>query len=102
VIIVVGTIEVDPEQRDAFLAAQAEGFAEGRAEPGCLEYGLLADPENPGVVRLLERWEDVPSFEAHLQALGERAKEGKMPLAHDAVRGVEIIRHDVASSSKLA
>ena len=101
-VIVVGTIQVDPARRDEFLAEQAEDFAAGRAEPGCLEYGLLIDPEQPDRVRLLERWADVPSFEAHLQALTARAAEGKMPMASDAVRGMEIIRHDVASISKLA
>jgi quinol monooxygenase YgiN len=102
VIIVTGTIEVDPAKRDDFLAAQADGFAEVRQEPGCIEYGLLTDPERPGVVRLLEMWQDVPSFDQHLKALGARAKEGKSPLAHEAVQGFEITRHDVASSSKLA
>jgi quinol monooxygenase YgiN len=101
-IIVTGTIEVDPARRDEFLAEQAEDFAAGRAEPGCLEYGLLVDPTRPEVVRLLERWADVTSFDAHLQALGARAAEGKMPMASDAVRSMEITRHDVASSSKLA
>jgi quinol monooxygenase YgiN len=101
VIIVTGTITVDPARRDEFLAEQAEDFANGRAEPGCLEYGLLIDPEQPDVVRLLERWEDVPSFDAHLKGIGERAKEGKMPMASDAVRSMEITRHDVESSSKM-
>ena len=100
-IIVTGTIEVDPAQRDEFLAAQVDDFAETRKEPGCIEYGLLADPEQPGIVRLLEMWEDVPTFEGHLKALGARAKEGKMPLSHDAVRSMGITRHDVESSSKL-
>jgi quinol monooxygenase YgiN len=102
VIIVVGTIEVDPAQRDEFLAAQAGGFAETRKEPGCIGYQLLVDPEQPGVVRLLEQWEDVPSFDQHLKALGAAAKEGKTPLAHDSVRKFEITRHDVESSTKLA
>lgn len=100
-IIVTGTIEVDPARRDEFLAEQAADFAAGRAEPGCLEYGLLIDPERPGVVRLLERWEDVPSFDAHLAAITARAAEGKMPMASDAVRSMEITRHDVASVSKM-
>jgi quinol monooxygenase YgiN len=101
-IIVTGTIEVDPAQRDRFLATQVANLAEVRKEPGCVEYGLLADPEQPGVVRLLEMWEDVPTFDAHLKALGARAKEGQSPLSDEAVRGFEITRHDVESSSRLA
>jgi quinol monooxygenase YgiN len=102
VIIVIGTIEVDPAQRDQFLASQTDVFAETRKEPGCIGYSLLVDPEEPGVVRLLEQWEDVPSFDQHLKALGAAAKEGKTPLGHDAVRSFGITRHDVESSSKLA
>src|SRR5271169_5003704 len=36
-LIVVGTLEVDPDQREAFLAGRIDGMRASRAEHGCLE-----------------------------------------------------------------
>lgn len=68
-IIVAGTIEVDPARRGAFLAARTETMRRSRAEEGCLEYTFSADPLDPGRVVLFERWRDQPALDAHLGAL---------------------------------
>jgi Antibiotic biosynthesis monooxygenase len=54
-VIVAGTLEVDPNQREAFLAGRMDGMRTSRAEP-CLEYTFSADPTDPGRVMLFERW----------------------------------------------
>ena len=46
-VIVAGTIELDPDQREAFLAGRIDGMRTSRAEPGCLEYIFSADPTDP-------------------------------------------------------
>jgi quinol monooxygenase YgiN len=102
VIIVVGTIEVDPEQRDAFIAEQADRVVAGRAEPGRLAYELLSDPEHPDQVRLYERWEDVASFDAHMRELPARIKAGDTMMASKAARRMTATRYDVSGSSQLA
>jgi quinol monooxygenase YgiN len=66
VIIVSGTFEVDPAQRDAFLAERHERMRTSRAEAGCLEYTFSADPLDPGRVLLFERWEGQADLDAHL------------------------------------
>ncbi len=65
-IIVSGTFEVDPAQRDAFLAERHDRMRTSRAEAGCLEYTFSADPLEAGRVVLFERWEDQASLDAHL------------------------------------
>jgi quinol monooxygenase YgiN len=35
------------------------------AEPGCLEYRPLLDPERPDVVVMVERWRDQAALEEH-------------------------------------
>ncbi len=65
-IIVSGTFEVDPAQRDAFLAERHDRMRTSRAEAGCLEYTFSADPLEPGRVVLFERWEDQASLDVHL------------------------------------
>lgn len=66
VIIVAGTVELDPAQRDAALRAASELFAATRAQPGCLDYVWCADPASAGGVWVYERWQDTDSFAAHL------------------------------------
>jgi quinol monooxygenase YgiN len=65
-VIVGGTFEVDPSQRDDFLAGRSEMMRVSRAEPGCLEYTFAADPLDAGRVILFERWDDQDALDAHL------------------------------------
>ena len=57
-IIVAGTVEFDPAQREAALAAASALFAETRAQPGCLDYVWCADPSSASRVYVYERWRD--------------------------------------------
>jgi quinol monooxygenase YgiN len=68
-LIVAGTFEVDPDQRDAFLAGRIDAMKTTRTEPGCLEYALSADPVDPTRVMLFERWEDQAAFDGHMEAV---------------------------------
>ena len=67
-VIVAGIFEVDPEQRDAFLAGRSDRMHTSRAEQGCLEYTFSADPLDPGRVLLYERWASQEDLDAHLAA----------------------------------
>jgi quinol monooxygenase YgiN len=66
-IIVTGTFDVDPAQRDAMLEAVLAPMRATQGEPGCIDYVMMADPLQPGRVRLFERWVDAASLEAHFQ-----------------------------------
>jgi quinol monooxygenase YgiN len=69
VVIVGGAFEVEPGQREEFLAARHDSMRRSRAERGCLEYTMSADPIDPGRVVLFERWADQESLDAHLSAM---------------------------------
>src|SRR5271157_5831532 len=56
-IIVAGTFDMAPEDREAFLSSRAEAIERSRGEDGCLEYSFAADSVDPGRVRLFEIWE---------------------------------------------
>ena len=56
-VIVAGTIEVDPADRDAFLQGRADAVRATRSEPGCIEYSFSADGIEPGLIRIFEIWE---------------------------------------------
>ena len=68
-IIIAGTFEVDPDQREEFLRERGDAMRRSRAEAGCLEYVFSADPIEPGRVVLLELWASQPDLDAHVVTL---------------------------------
>ena len=98
-ILVAGSFEVDPMDRDAFIASRLEQMRISRAEPGCFEYTFACDPLDPRRVVLVERWEDHASLDAHLAALRERQAGGaEPPVAHLAG---SIVLYDVAGERRM-
>jgi quinol monooxygenase YgiN len=71
-VIVAGFLEVEPDQREAFLAGRIDAMRASRAEPGCLEYTLSADPVDPRRVVLFERWARQEDLDAHLAGMRAR------------------------------
>ncbi|MBG86937.1 MAG: antibiotic biosynthesis monooxygenase [Verrucomicrobiales bacterium] len=74
---VVATIEVVEGKRDAFLREFHKLVPQVYAEPGCHEYAPFEDVETDipaqggarkDVVTVLEKWKDVASLKAHLDA----------------------------------
>jgi quinol monooxygenase YgiN len=74
VIIVGGTFEVEPDQREEFIASRHDLMRASRAEAGCLEYTFSADPIEPHRVLLFERWESQSDLDAHLSGVGAGPK----------------------------
>ena len=55
--IIAGWLDYGPG-RDKVLERFAAVASASRGEPGCLDYTVCADPENPGRVVVFERWAD--------------------------------------------
>lgn len=83
-IIVAGTFEVAPEEREAFIRRREDAMRISRAEPGCLDYAFMADPLEPGVVKLYERWESADALAAHLAAMRSRPRTAGGPQPRQA------------------
>jgi quinol monooxygenase YgiN len=77
-VIVGGSFEIKPDERDEFLAGRLDAMRASRAEPGCLEYTMSADPIDPGRVVLFERWADQAALDVHMAAMGKAPRpEGR-------------------------
>ena len=87
-IVVGGVFEVDPTEREAFIADRVAMIRRSRAEGGCLEYTFAPDPIEPGRVVLYERWTDQAALDAHLAAL-----RSDPPSPGAADQGVEQLDH---------
>ncbi|MCU1483531.1 MAG: hypothetical protein JWN67_277 [Actinomycetia bacterium] len=93
-LLVTGTFTLAPADRDAFLEHAKAGMTKSRAEDGCEEYVMAADPLDPARVVLSERWRDRPALDAHLAGLAGGAG-GPAPTS----MSIEI--HEVASTEKM-
>src|SRR5512138_372649 len=98
-LIIAGTITVDPADRDRFLASRQRTVADARAMKGCLEYAFSADNVDPSCVRLFERWEteeDVAGWmEAH-RKVREQSGEPEVPFV-----GMAFLKHQISSTGPL-
>ena len=64
-IIVSGSIVIDPANTARATELTTELMAATRAEPGNLSYGFYADVEQPGRYQLYEEWETQEAIDAH-------------------------------------
>jgi quinol monooxygenase YgiN len=56
-LIIAGSLIVDPSDRGAFLAANADVVGQARLATGCLDFVQAADPLDPGRINIFERWD---------------------------------------------
>jgi quinol monooxygenase YgiN len=95
-IIVAGTVDVDPAQRDAALVAGKPHIESARAEKGCIHYVWSADNLDPGRIYVFEEWESAADLAAHLKAppyLNMRDTIGSF-----GIRGADTKKYEIARS----
>jgi quinol monooxygenase YgiN len=68
-----GRLEMTPERRDAVLAALPAHIALTRREPGCLEFEVTEDLEDPMRLKVLELFGSREAFDAHQQRAASSA-----------------------------
>jgi quinol monooxygenase YgiN len=66
-IVVAGWIDWEPAHRDTALAHLREAARHSRAEPGCLDYSMTADPDDERRIRVFERWSSAEALDEHLR-----------------------------------
>jgi quinol monooxygenase YgiN len=67
-ILIVGTIEVPPEQRADLLETLRPLVQKTREqEPGCLAYAFTPDTVDADCIQVLEHWRDEASLAAHFE-----------------------------------
>lgn len=64
-IIILGSVQVAAELRDAAIALGLEHSARSRAEPGCLAHDCHIDAADPGKLVFVERWVDMAAVRTH-------------------------------------
>jgi quinol monooxygenase YgiN len=89
-ILIVGTIAVEPERRDALLAAIRPLVRKTREEePGCLEYAFNPDSVDDDRIVVVERWQDEATLAAHFEHPNFLATKTTL---HDHGSGTSVMR----------
>lgn len=64
-IIVSGTLRLEPDALERLRDLAGETVAATRAEAGCIVYSFAEDLVEPGLLRIYEEWETMAALDAH-------------------------------------
>lgn len=67
-LLIVATVKIKPEQREAFIKAATACAEATRKEPGCVSYRLYEDPTEKGSFLYFEEWKDQAAIDEHFKA----------------------------------
>lgn len=93
-IVVAGTIHLDPAKKAEATAAAIEMMKATRAEPGNIEYAFTWDLAEEGLVRVFEQWQDQAALDAHFDAPHMKAFIGKMGSL--GIQGMDVKKYEIA------
>lgn len=93
-IIVSGSIYVDENERDEYLAGSREVIVAARQAEGCLDFHLSADPVEPDRINVFEQWTTVAAVEAFRGS-------GPNDDLSAAITRASVDQHEVASTTSL-
>lgn len=67
-IVIAGTIPINPEHREAAIQAALNMAEATKQEAGCIAYQFYADLADPNTFLIFEEWESEAALQAHFQA----------------------------------
>ncbi len=66
-IIVIGSVQAQPDSRGAVVRLGLEHVRRSRNEPGCLLHSIHHDVEDPNRLVFIEHWADRAALDTHFQ-----------------------------------
>jgi quinol monooxygenase YgiN len=98
-LVVAGTIVIDPSKAEIATAAFEKMRAATLKEPGCLEYQAYLGRTDPGTLFIFERWENDAALGAHF-ATPHMAEFGKA-MGGFGVKSTDVQKYEVGAVTKL-
>jgi len=98
-LVITGTMEIAPEDRQKFAAHVQQNVAQTVGKPGCIYCAFAADVSNPSLFHNIEAWTNREALDTHLQS-------EMMQTAFAEVKKLRVLSRDVtvftvSGSSKL-
>jgi quinol monooxygenase YgiN len=94
VVIVAGHLVIDAAERADYLAGCVEVVRQARSAPGCLDFAVSADIDDPGRINVYERWRSQAAVE-DFRGSGPSAEQNA------AVRSASVAEYDVTDERTL-
>ena len=98
-IIVSGTIYIDPKQVETAIELGKEMMEKTGEEPGCNSYRFYSDIEAPDIFRVFEEWESEDDLKAHFET--EHMAEFRQKIAKVTAAPPDIRKYIVSEFSDL-
>jgi quinol monooxygenase YgiN len=95
-IIISGTIPIQPDKREAAYAAALEMADATQKEAGCITYDFYSSVRDPNMILVYEEWETDAALTAHFATPHMAVFRSKLP---DLVAGEGVIKKFVAESA---
>jgi quinol monooxygenase YgiN len=77
-IVLLGSVVVQPGRLDEALALSQVHVRRSRGEPGCLAHAVYLDPEDPLRLVFVERWADQAALQVHFGLAESRQFAGEL------------------------
>jgi quinol monooxygenase YgiN len=98
-IVISGTVVINPAQREAAAQAARDMIRATRQEPGCRAYRFSFDLDDPNTVHIFEEWESAEALTAHFQTPHMATFQQRLP----ALLGgpIRVMRYDVSAVTQM-
>ena len=94
-LVIAGTIRIDPAKRDAAAAAALEIMRATHEEPGNLAYAFSSDLGDAGLIHIFEKWESQAALDFHFKTPHMAAFQKKM--GGFGVKEMKLEKYEIAS-----
>lgn len=98
-LVIAGTFDVEPSDREAFLTAAKAVMADTLKEDGCHAYCFTPDISDPGVVHLFEKWESEGHLGPHMKS--DHIKTFGRALKELTIKGRSLTMYEVSSEKQM-
>lgn len=98
-LVVAGSIDLDPAKREVALAASLAVMEATRREAGCISYTYSADLSEAGRFHVFEEWESGEALTAHFAT--PHMAVFQQAMAGFGIREMRIQRYEIASVGPL-
>lgn len=92
-IIIAGTVDIDPEQRAKALDAARPLIDGALTQEGCEFYAWCIDPTTPGRIYVYERWESQEALASHFE--GPHYLAMRNTIAAHGLRGADVLKYEI-------
>lgn len=99
-VIVIGRVRCDEENRDELIAALKVMQTQSRLEDGCIRYGFFSAVEDPGSFTAVEEWADRDALDVHFTQ--EHLQDFSKTLLSLASEAPEVAIHQIEGTSAYA